>query len=141
MRTCFLIVGNMCKLVEAPAEALLFLSRLELLANSVTVEIADTEVRGVAEKAYEKLQKGCWCRQRRGQAAGGQGVRGSVASRTGGCDQYMAPSPQPMAPSRCSGYDTLPLRHKPTLMRLFASERWEGFRERDGWERFRGARE
>ena len=55
--TCFLVVGNMCKLVEDPAEVLPLLSRLEPLVKSGTVEIADPEVRGAAEKAYKTLQK------------------------------------------------------------------------------------
>ena len=56
-RTCCLIVDNMCKLVEDPAEVLPLMSRLEPLVKSATEKIADPEARGVAEKAYKTLQK------------------------------------------------------------------------------------
>jgi len=56
-RTCCLIVDNMCKLVEDPAEVLPLMSRLEPLVKSAVDKIADPEARGVAEKAYKTLQK------------------------------------------------------------------------------------
>lgn len=56
-RTCCLIVDNMCKLVEDPAEVLPLMPKLEPLVKSATEKISDPEARGMAEKAYKTLQK------------------------------------------------------------------------------------
>jgi len=56
-RTCCLIVDNMCKLVEDPAEVLPLMPRLEPLVKNATEKISDPEARGMADKAYKTLQK------------------------------------------------------------------------------------
>merc|ERR1719159_2236541 len=56
-RTCCLIVDNMCKLVEDPAEVLPLMPRLEPLVKAATEKISDPEARGMAEKAYKTLAK------------------------------------------------------------------------------------
>merc|ERR1719335_1891627 len=55
-RTCCLIVDNMCKVVEDPAEVLPVMPRLEPLVTAATERIADPEARGVAEKALKTLK-------------------------------------------------------------------------------------
>merc|ERR1719169_247599 len=57
VRTCCLIVDNMCKVVEDPAEVLPVMPRLEPLVKAATEKIADPEARGMAERAYATLQK------------------------------------------------------------------------------------
>jgi len=56
-RTCCLIVDNMCKLVEDPAEVQPLMPRLEPLVRSACDKIADPEARSMAEKAYKTLTK------------------------------------------------------------------------------------
>jgi len=56
-RTCCLIVDNMCKLVEDPAEVLPLMPRLEPLVKNATEKISDPEARGMADKAYKTLQR------------------------------------------------------------------------------------
>jgi len=56
-RTCCLIVDNMCKLVEDPAEVLPLMPRLEPLVKAATEKISDPDARGMAEKAHKTLQK------------------------------------------------------------------------------------
>jgi len=56
-RTCCLIVDNMCKLVEDPAEVLPLMPRLDPLVKAAVEKIADPEARNVAERAYKTLQK------------------------------------------------------------------------------------
>merc|ERR1719446_1193229 len=56
-RTCCQIVDNMCKLVEDPAEVLPLMPRLEPLVKAATEKISDPEARGMAEGAYNTLQK------------------------------------------------------------------------------------
>merc|ERR1719498_605465 len=56
-RTCCLIVDNMCKVVEDPAEVLPIMPRLEPLVKSATEKISDPEARGMAERAYTTLTK------------------------------------------------------------------------------------
>mmetsp|Transcript_85261 Transcript_85261/g.241762 ORF Transcript_85261/g.241762 Transcript_85261/m.241762 type:complete len:1046 (-) Transcript_85261:483-3620(-) len=56
-RTCCLIVDNMCKLVEDPAEVLPLMPRLDPLVKAAVEKIADPEARSVAERAYKTLQK------------------------------------------------------------------------------------
>merc|ERR1712048_584335 len=48
-RTCCLIVDNMCKLVEDPAEVLPLMPRLEPLVKAATEKISDPEARGMAD--------------------------------------------------------------------------------------------
>jgi elongation factor 3 len=57
VRTCCLIVDNMCKVVEDPAEVLPVMPRLEPLVKAATEKISDPESRGVAERALKTLQK------------------------------------------------------------------------------------
>jgi elongation factor 3 len=47
----------MCKLVEDPAEVLPLMPRLEPLVKAATEKISDPEARGMAERAYNTLQK------------------------------------------------------------------------------------
>jgi len=56
-RTCCLIVDNMCKLVEDPAEILPLMAKLEPLVKSAVEKISDPEARGMAERAHRTLQK------------------------------------------------------------------------------------
>jgi len=56
-RTCCLIVDNMCKLIEDPAEVLPLMPRLEPLVKSATEKISDPEARGMADRAYNTLKK------------------------------------------------------------------------------------
>merc|ERR1711985_72194 len=56
-RTCCLIVDNMCKVVEDPAEVTPVMPRLEPLVKAAVEKISDPEARGVAEKAQKTLEK------------------------------------------------------------------------------------
>lgn len=56
-RTCCVIVDNMCKLVEDPAEVLPLMPRLEPLVKTAAESIGDPEARSVAEKAHATLKK------------------------------------------------------------------------------------
>merc|ERR1719262_579045 len=56
-RTCCMIVDNMCKVVEDPAEVTPVMPRLEPLVKSAVEKISDPEARGVAEKAFATLLK------------------------------------------------------------------------------------
>jgi len=56
-RTCCLIVDNMCKVVDDPAEVLPVMPRLEPLVKAAVEKISDPEARGVAEKAQKTLEK------------------------------------------------------------------------------------
>merc|ERR1712139_743048 len=55
--TCWQIVDNMCKVVEAPASLIPVMPILEPLVKGATEKISDPEARGVAEKALGTLQK------------------------------------------------------------------------------------
>jgi len=56
-RTCCLIVDNMCKVVEDPAEVVPVMPRLEPLVIAATQKISDPEARGMSERALKTLQK------------------------------------------------------------------------------------
>merc|ERR1719316_2394233 len=56
-RTCCLIVDNMCKVVEDPAEVLPIMPKLAPLVKATSEKMADPEARGVAEKALKTLYK------------------------------------------------------------------------------------
>jgi len=56
-RTCCLIVDNMCKLVEDPAEVLPIMPRLEPRVKAACEKMSDPEARGMAEKAYKTMKK------------------------------------------------------------------------------------
>jgi len=57
VRTCCLIVDNMCKVVEDPAAVLPVMPRLEALVKAAVERISDPEARGMAEKALKTLLK------------------------------------------------------------------------------------
>lgn len=44
------IVDNMCKMIEAPEEAVAFMPRIMPMVEKASREIADPEARGVAER-------------------------------------------------------------------------------------------
>merc|ERR1719158_1164130 len=56
-RTCCLIVDNMCKVVDDPAEVAPVMPRLEPLVKSAVEMISEPEAQVVAEKAYKTLAK------------------------------------------------------------------------------------
>jgi len=56
-RTCCLIVDNMCKVVEDPAEVVPVMPRLKPLVTAAVEKLSDPEARSVAEKALNTLQK------------------------------------------------------------------------------------
>merc|ERR1719399_1714634 len=56
-RMCCMIVDNMCKVVEDPAEVLPVMPFLKPLVNGAVEKISDPEARGVAEKAFGTLMK------------------------------------------------------------------------------------
>jgi elongation factor 3 len=56
-RMCCMIVDNMCKVVEDPAEVLPVMPWLKPLVEGAVEKISDPEARGVAEKAFQTLQK------------------------------------------------------------------------------------
>merc|ERR1719421_1435459 len=56
-RTCCLIVDNMCKVVEDPAEVLPVMPKLEPLVKGTCEKMSDPEARSVAEKALRALTK------------------------------------------------------------------------------------
>jgi len=56
-RTCCLIVDNMCKVVEDPAEVMPVMPKLAPLVKACTEKMSDPEARGVAEKALRTLLK------------------------------------------------------------------------------------
>jgi len=56
-RTCCLIVDNMCKVVEDPAEVLPVMPKLAPLVKASTEKMADPEARSIAEKALNTLYK------------------------------------------------------------------------------------
>eukprot|EP01135_Chromosphaera_perkinsii_P002095 Nk52_evm29s217 gene=Nk52_evmTU29s217 len=57
-KTC-VIVDNMCKLVEDPRDAALFLPKLLPGLDRIKEEVADPEVRDVATRAHNTLMKAC----------------------------------------------------------------------------------
>merc|ERR1719456_2120343 len=56
-RTCCLIVDNMCKVVEDPAEVVPIMPKLAPLVKACSEKMSDPEARGVAEKALKTLHK------------------------------------------------------------------------------------
>merc|ERR1719486_1434991 len=56
-RMCCMIVDNMCKVVEDPAEVLPVMPWLKPLVEGAVEKISDPEARGVAEKAFQTLLK------------------------------------------------------------------------------------
>jgi elongation factor 3 len=56
-RMCCMIVDNMCKVVEDPAEVLPVMPWLKPLVAGAVDKISDPEARGVAEKAFSTLLK------------------------------------------------------------------------------------
>merc|ERR1712159_753357 len=56
-RMCCMIVDNMCKVVEDPAEVLPVMPWLKPLVAGAVDKISDPEARGVAEKAFATLLK------------------------------------------------------------------------------------
>ena len=54
-RTCCLIVDNMCKVVEDPAEVVPIMPRLEPLVIAATQKISDPEARAMSERALKTL--------------------------------------------------------------------------------------
>merc|ERR1719331_935686 len=56
-RMCCMIVDNMCKVVEDPAEVLPVMPWLKPLVKGAVEKISDPEARGVAEKAFGTLMK------------------------------------------------------------------------------------
>merc|ERR1719454_1518244 len=56
-RTCCQIVDNMCKVVEDPGEVQPLMPKLEPLVKATVEKMSDPEARGVAERAYNTLQK------------------------------------------------------------------------------------
>jgi len=56
-RTCCLIVDNMCKLVEDPAEVHPIMPKLEPRVKAACEKMSDPEARGMAEKAYKTMMK------------------------------------------------------------------------------------
>jgi len=56
-RMCCMIVDNMCKVVEDPAEVTPVMPWLKPLVEGAVEKISDPEARGVAEKAFQTLLK------------------------------------------------------------------------------------
>jgi len=56
-RMCCMIVDNMCKVVEDPAEVSPVMPWLKPLVEGAVEKISDPEARGVAEKAFQTLRK------------------------------------------------------------------------------------
>ncbi len=56
-RKCCLIIDNMCKLIEQPDEAYMFIKALIYDLQKVSENISDPECRKIAEKAYTNILK------------------------------------------------------------------------------------
>lgn len=56
-RKCCLIIDNMCKLIEHPNEAYMFIKALEYDLEKISENISDPECRSIAKKAYENIMK------------------------------------------------------------------------------------
>eukprot|EP00303_Exanthemachrysis_gayraliae_P007461 CAMPEP_0206007530 /NCGR_PEP_ID=MMETSP1464-20131121/5816_1 /ASSEMBLY_ACC=CAM_ASM_001124 /TAXON_ID=119497 /ORGANISM="Exanthemachrysis gayraliae, Strain RCC1523" /LENGTH=1054 /DNA_ID=CAMNT_0053381027 /DNA_START=42 /DNA_END=3206 /DNA_ORIENTATION=- len=56
-RMCAKIVANMSKLVEEPAEALVFMPQIMPLLERASEEVSDPEARGVCEDALEQMNR------------------------------------------------------------------------------------
>ena len=117
-RTCCLIVDNMCKLVEDPAEVLPLMPKLEPLVKNATQKISDPEARGMAEKAYNTLKKaageGAESLQQVSMDVAKKQVEGALGDKKGSGDVYEAELTHVSALAACAAN-----------MRVFDEKSWK----------------